>query len=214
MPEKQFRDFVVMKESTDDGGEAIAAISTSTVDRDKEVLNPAGADFTNYLRNPTVLWAHDYSGTPVGKALWVKSGIKYVKAKWRWAKTEKAREIKQLWEGGFLNAVSVGFIPTESHEPLPAEIRTRPELADARRIIDKWELLEFSIVPVPANPDALAAAVDNLHISTATQKELGLVEGTSRGPVKRLEPVKIKRLPSPVQTARMVIAKLRGKIYL
>ncbi|MHC4564073.1 MAG: hypothetical protein ACYS8X_15050, partial [Planctomycetota bacterium] len=66
-----------------------------------------------------------------------------------------------------------GFISKESHEPTPDDIKKRAELAEARRIIDKWELLEFSIVPVPANPEALAG-IKELNISEATQKELGI----------------------------------------
>jgi hypothetical protein len=76
-----------------------------------------------------------------------------------------------------LNAVSVGFISKESHEPTPDDIKKRAELAEARRIIDKWELLEFSIVPVPANPEALAG-IKELGISEATQKELGIESTT------------------------------------
>ena len=179
MPEqKQFRQFVVTKESTDEDNTAIAAISTDTIDRDKEVMLPKGVDFENYNKNPVVLWAHDYSGTPVGKAQWVKQGRKYIKAKWEWADTEKAQEIKQLWEGGFLNAVSVGFEIIKSHEPTPDEIKKNPEWSTVRRVIDEWDLWEFSIVPVPANPDALVAAVKELKISEATQKELGIEEKT------------------------------------
>lgn len=174
MPEqKQFREYIVTKETTDEENTATAAISTDTIDRDREVLLPKGAELENFQKNPVVLWAHDYSGTPVGIAKWVKAGRKYIKAMWKWAKTEKAQEIKQLWEGGFLNAVSVGFISKESHEPSPSDIKKTPELAEARRIIDKWELLEFSIVPVPANPEALAG-IKELKISEETQKELGI----------------------------------------
>lgn len=178
MPDKQFRQFIATKEATDENDTAIAAISTDTIDRDKEVMLPKGVDFDNFNKNPVVLWVHDYSGTPVGSAQWVKQGRKYIKAKWRWAETEKAKEIRQLWDGGFLNAISVGFIVNKSHEPTPAEIKRNPEWADVRRIIDEWELLEFSIVPVPANPDALAS-IKELNISDTTKKELGIEEGVT-----------------------------------
>lgn len=173
MTDKQFRIFIATKESTDEDNTAIAAISTDAIDRDKEVMLPKGVDFENFNKNPVVLWAHDYSGTPVGKAQWVKQGRKYIKAKWEWADTDKAKEIKQLWEGGFLNAISVGFIISKSHEPTPEEIKKNPEWVEVRSVIDEWELLEFSIVPVPANPEALAG-IKELNISEATQKELGI----------------------------------------
>ena len=174
-PKKQFRQFIATKESTDDDNTAIAAISTDGIDRDKEVLLPKGVDFDNYNKNPVVLWAHDYSSTPVGKSQWIKQGRKYIKAKWEWADTAKAQEIKQLWDGGFLSAVSVGFIASKGHEPTPDEIKKNPAWAEVRWVVDEWELLEFSIVPVPANPEALAG-IKALDISEATQKELGIEE--------------------------------------
>jgi HK97 family phage prohead protease len=177
MPEKQFRQFTVTKENTDEDNTAIAAISTDGIDRDKEVLLPKGVDFENYNKNPVVLWAHNYSETPVGKSQWVKQGRKKIKAKWEWADTDKAKEIKQLWDGGFLNAVSVGFIANKGHEPTPEEIKKNPDWAEVRWVVDEWELLEFSIVPVPANPEALAG-IKELKISEATQKELGIDDKT------------------------------------
>ncbi|KKN58284.1 hypothetical protein LCGC14_0553640 [marine sediment metagenome] len=176
MKPKQFRECIAEKQKAEEDNSAIAWISTDSIDRDKEVLLPKGVDFDSFNKNPVVLWAHDYSGTPVGKAQWVKQGRKYIKAKWEWAETDKAQEIKQLWDGGFLSAISVGFISKKSHEPTPDEIKKKPDWANVYRIIDEWELLEFSIVPVPANPDALVAAVKELKISEATQKELGIEE--------------------------------------
>ena len=243
MPEqKQFREFVAEKQKAEEENSAIAWISTDSIDRDKEVLMPKGIKSENYYKNPVVLWAHDYSGTPVGKAQWVKQGRKYIKAKWEWADTEKAQEIKQLWDGGFLNAVSVGFISTKTHEPTPDDIKKKPEWADVRRVIDEWELLEFSIVPVPANPDALVAAVKELKISEATQKELGIEEKTIEieTPEKTedtstnnaevdivvkepiiIVPSRVVRRPrivrrpiDPKQVTIIAVNKLRGRVYM
>ena len=46
-----------------------AVISTDIVDREREVLLPNGAEFEHFLKNPVVLWAHDYKQPPVGRAL-------------------------------------------------------------------------------------------------------------------------------------------------
>ena len=186
MPDKQFRQFIATKEKTEEENTAIAAISTDAIDRDKEVILPKGVDFENYNKNPVVLWAHTYNEPPIGKAQWVKQGRKYIKAKWEWADTVKAQEIKQLWDGGFLNAVSVGFIANKSHEPTPAEIKKNPEWSTVYKIVDEWELLEFSIVPVPANPEALAG-IKKLNLSEATQKELGVEENTTVFEEKEVE---------------------------
>jgi len=150
-------------------------ISTGDVDRDKEILLPKGADLTHYKANPQVLWAHNYSTPPIGRAAWVKKKAEGLLAKTIYATTSFAEEIWQLVRGGFLPARSVGFIPLESHEPDEKEIRKYPERADARRIIDKWELLEYSVVPVPSNRQALQQAMaKGLNLSEDTQEALGI----------------------------------------
>ncbi len=142
-----------------------AVISTSAVDRDREVLVPKGIQTERFEENPVVLWAHDSGSPPIGKALWVKVKGQKILAKVQFATTEFAEEIWQLFKGGFLKAFSVGFIPHEGHSPTPKEIVKNPEWAEARFVIDKWELLEFSPVPIPSNPQALAQAIKSKSIT-------------------------------------------------
>ncbi len=147
-------------------GTMVASISTDTVDRMGEVLDPKGVDLTNYKKNPVVLWAHDYSVPPIAKALWVKrDGNSGVISKMEFAKTAFAQEIFQLYVGGFMKAFSVGFIPKDYVE---GDGKKSPRLT-----FTQWEMLEYSAVPVPANPDALALAIKKGYkISPETQKFL------------------------------------------
>ena len=132
-----------------------AFISTDAVDRMREVLDPAGVDLRNYKKNPVVLWAHSYETPPIGKALWVKREGNGIVSKVKFANTPFAQEIFQLYKEGFLKAFSVGFIPTK------AEVGKDDEYDDPkkpRRIFRNWEMLEYSAVPVPANPEAISLA--------------------------------------------------------
>ena len=147
----------------------IATISTGIVDRDNEVLDPKGVELENFAKNPVVPWSHDTWSPPIGKAQWVKKGRKRITAKVKFALTERAEEVWQLFKGGFLKAFSVGYMPKKGHRPEPDEIKANPDLAEARYIYDKWELLEFSPVTVPANPEALATAVKNKNISLSKE---------------------------------------------
>lgn len=119
-----------------------AVISTGAVDRDGEIVMPEGVDIANYLRNPVVLFAHRYHEPPVAKAEAVWREDNAIVARFRFPDEgtyDFADTVRRLWSSGFLNAVSVGFIPRERDG----------------NVITKWELLEFSIVPVPANQEAL-----------------------------------------------------------
>ena len=63
--------------------------------------------------------------------------------------SERIDEIRKLVEAGILRAVSVGFLPVE----LRATTKTEPG-----ELYVKQELIETSLVSVPANPNALAIA--------------------------------------------------------
>lgn len=128
-----------------------AAISTDTVDRMGEVLDPRGIDIKNYTKNPVVLFAHDYSQPPIGKAMWVRRDGQMIISKVKFASTAFAQEIFQLYKEGIMKAFSVGFVPKDYVE---GDGKKSPRLT-----YTKWELLEYSAVPVPANPDAIALAL-------------------------------------------------------
>lgn len=124
-------------------------ISTAAVDRDGDTIDPKGWDLGSYSKNPVVLWAHDYSSPPVGKAINIKSTEHGLQADVEFLPQGMdpfADKIHDMCKAGFLNATSVGFRGMEYDE------------ASGRKGYDfkKQELLEFSIVPVPCNPEALA----------------------------------------------------------
>lgn len=136
-------------------------ISTGSVDRDNDTINPAGWNLAAFKSNPVVLWAHNASLPPIGKAIDIGTRgagrNKRLVATAQFATAtqhELADTVFQLIVGGFLNATSVGFQPTEA------------EWNDERGGVDflKQDLHEFSIVPVPANPDAVMTAAKEAGI--------------------------------------------------
>ena len=123
-------------------------ISTGSVDRDNDTVNPAGWRLENYRRSPVVLFAHDYRALPVARAseIGVVGGQLCAVAEFVPAAIYPfAKQVLDMLRAGFLNAVSVGFRPLKY-------------VQNAQRggfdFIEQ-ELLEFSVVPVPANPEAL-----------------------------------------------------------
>ena len=179
----------------------VAIISTGTLDRDNEILRPRGVNLDNFVKNPVVPWSHDAGSPPIAKAIWVRKGTKRLMAKIKFAVTDRAEEVWQLFKQGFLNAFSVGFRPTKGHRPTPDEIKASPDLADARWIYDEWELLEFSPVTIPSNPEALAQAVKankialssdvcrTLDIESEEEEEFELIEIPVSIPVSEIKSV-------------------------
>jgi HK97 family phage prohead protease len=197
---------VVKAEPNDEERSTTELINTPAVDRDKEILVPRGADLSHYQSNPQVLWAHNYQQPPIGRAAWVKKKTEGLLAKTIYAATAFADEVWTLVKGGFLPGRSVGFIPLEAHEPDEKEIRKYPERAEARRIIDKWELLEYSVVPVPSNRQALQQAIaKGLNLSEDLAEQLGVPEEGSELEEMEPDPTRVVKLYHRVEdTGRRV----------
>ena len=130
--------------------EPALTISTAAPDRDGDRVIPEGGDLTAYRRNPTVLWAHLHSDLPIGACtgLEVLPGAG-LRMRFRWLAGDPfAERVRNAWEQGIVRAASIGFL---SHRSTRNEFGGLDHLA--------WELVEVSLVPVPAN----AEAVRTLH---------------------------------------------------
>lgn len=152
-----------------DADSFIAVASTATVDRHGESISQDGWELNKFKKNPVILWGHDHSEPAIGTAskVWVEGEGKRAKLMANIKLhdvTEKARAIKSLVEQGILKTLSVGFRPLE-------------DMVD--NTFPKQELLEISVVNVPANPDAQMLAYKSLKqdgVSGDTMKELGIAD--------------------------------------
>jgi HK97 family phage prohead protease len=133
----------IIEKATDAKTYSVLA-STAAIDRQGDSIDQAGWDVSDYKKNPVVLWAHDYSLPPIAKGVNINpNDTRGLVLDFQFADTVFAQEIKTLVDGGFLSASSVGFMPMERNG----------------NIITKSVLLEVSLVPVPANQEALMLAV-------------------------------------------------------
>lgn len=134
-----------------DGG-LVAVASTNSIDRHGEVVDNNGWDIKAYKKNPLILWAHDHSVPAIGLSAktWVEGTGKKAQLMINPVfhdVTEQAKALKTLVEMGVLKALSVGFKPLESPDGVT---------------FTKNELLEVSLVNVPANADAQMMAYKSL----------------------------------------------------
>ena len=135
-----------------DGAVIEFVASDATCDRYEEIIEPTGWELENYRKNPVFLNAHRNGDvmSVLGRALIteVRDGCLVQRVEFAVNANPVAKVAYDLYRGGFLRAVSVGFIP-KVWENGKAESGFR------RRYI-RQELVEVSAVGVPANPNALA----------------------------------------------------------
>jgi HK97 family phage prohead protease len=135
-------------------------LSDETPDRMDDVILSDGWDLREFKKNPIALFGHN-SAFPIGKWANVRVENKQLRGHLELAKegtSPRIDEIRRLIEAGILRAVSVGFRPKE---------RNDREGTDWGSVYTKCELIETSVVAVPANPNALAVA-KSLGISSET----------------------------------------------
>jgi HK97 family phage prohead protease len=127
--------------------------STFDLDRFSERIDPEGWDYSHYLKNPVVEWAHRYDIPAIGRADGLTADEKGLHGSivfndkdydpFGWAIGERVK-------AGVIRAGSVGF------RILEIELPSKEDGKDGTALIfRKQELLEFSICNVPANPFAL-----------------------------------------------------------
>jgi len=154
----EFSDFIAKTKAATDSGTFRVIISTAAPDRQGDSVDQNLWDLSNYLNNPVVLWAHDYYSLPIGVATKIEkqnvAGADVLVAEGKFAPADAnpfAQQVRALYDAGIVRATSVGFIPNSARMDGKSD--------------QGHELLEFSFVPVPANPQAL---------SLSQAKELGL----------------------------------------
>jgi HK97 family phage prohead protease len=133
-------------------------ISSENVDRYGDIIFLDGWDLKAYKVNPVVLWAHDRSGPPIARAVKV----------WKDQETRTLKSTAEFPEKGIYPLADLTFDLTLAGFIHASSVGMRPKKADwakeeprkSQYGIDFFEseLLEWSLVPVPANADALIEA--------------------------------------------------------
>jgi HK97 family phage prohead protease len=132
-------------------------INTGAVDRDRDRVLPQGVKLDNYMKNPVVQWGHNYRDpwATVGETLNLEISDGGIVADFSLrqpaSESDPMHVIRLLWEQGLIRTASVGFDPLEWEENEAGGYD-----------FTAWELLEWSLVPVPANQEALRLAVKGL----------------------------------------------------
>lgn len=155
---KQIASEPVEKVSGKDGNSIFRFVaSDEKPDRVGDIVTVDGWNTEAWEKNAQILYGHDHRGLPVGKGLGVHKSQrpKQLKIDVAFA-SEKTypfgATVGKMVEEGFLKASSVGFIPIKA-EPVDPD----DDSWFAPQKFLEQELLELSIVTVPANPRALVS---------------------------------------------------------
>ena len=184
-PYQEQRRVMVVAEArqAEDGSAHRMVIAANETSRNGDELNLRGISFKNYRKNPVVLWAHDsYQGIPIAKTLKIGHDDQgRIVADFEFnSGDEFAARVENAWNGGFIRAASIRYMPTKV-------VEVRNEAGEVERFrVEESELLEWSLVPVPADPDSVRAAA----------RALGLPAEIFRG--LEPEPEESEPLPDPV----------------
>lgn len=140
-----------------DSREVTFIASDESVDRMGDIIRVSGWDLKHFKNNPVLLFGHKSSELPLGRVneIWIDGTKLMAKAEFATEDMNpKAEQVLRMVKAGFLNATSVGFRPTK----MPNDIKDPTTNSWCGYEFVGQDLYELSVVPVPANPAALAVS--------------------------------------------------------
>jgi HK97 family phage prohead protease len=136
-------------------------ISTKATDRAGDVVNPEGWVLDNFLKNPVVVANHDYSiQSIIGKAISLEVTPEGLVATTQFHDKGLGALAFDLVSNDMARAWSVGFKAIQGEPVKDTQGRNTGGMK-----YTKQELLEYSLVAVPMNPEAVTACVQRGLVS-------------------------------------------------
>lgn len=197
-------------------------ITDETVDRYGDIVRAAGLDVTGYQKNPTILYIHEHRQLPVGKT--IKLEFDAQAKKWvawglfmddRVDTTGVAKSVFNMASNGFLPGCSIGFMPKKINYP-NAQDRVTMGLGDWGVEILESDLLEWSPVTIPANPNAIQEGINGGLIKRKDLQSLVDADLFSRdvfAQVKDIAAVVTAPAPDVTPTPQVPAADFEAAVY-
>jgi HK97 family phage prohead protease len=179
-----------------DGGRIL--INTGNPDRARDRVLPLGARVENYLKNPVVQWGHNYFDpwATIGRTVKLEMTDQGIVSEFELRpaanEVDPQNIVRLLWEGNWVRTASIGFNPLNG-------------AANSNGGVDytEWELLEWSLVPIPMNQDALRLAVKSAKLRPMARRII---------PVERAGRVLSKTNEQKLRDAHAAIGEVLGQI--
>lgn len=170
--ELQKKIYTTIKQASNDADRTVQfVISDETPDRDGDIIMVDGWDFASFLKNPVCMGFHEYDTYPFGKWTRIEKDMRSIPRRVIGTLkfptiqemcptgdvSEHAKNVEMAYnmvKNGYLNAVSVGCY-YKTAEPRTDYPEGTPDWMRGRKVT-KSELIEVSLVPIPANSNALS----------------------------------------------------------
>ena len=189
---KKVYTMAIMKDLDTENRQVKWVISTGNLDRDSDRLSPAGCKYENYDKNPVVLVDHKWStDSIVARNINIEIIENEIIATSQFPPVGElplSDEIFKKIENKLINSVSVGF-QTQEYE----------KNQEGGYNITSWELLEYSFVAIPANPEAL-------------RKDKKEVAGVDEAKVQELISAAIAPLEEKITTLETQVADITAAL--
>jgi hypothetical protein len=145
-----------------DKGTGIFRISGPKTDRYGDTVQPKGMDNEEFRKTPVILFGHNDENPPIGKSMGEEpedDGV-YSLAQFDLKNDPDGfnKKVFGQYVDGFMTAVSIRFVP-KAYDKIMKTVTVddvEKEVWTGGFDFKEWELLEYSAVPIPAYPDALA----------------------------------------------------------
>ena len=165
-----------------------AVISTGDIARDDAIIDPEGWDFSNYDRNPVVLWMHNDGAMPFARTVDRIAGANELIATAEFDMEDPmGATVFRKIAAGFVNATSVRWLPKRT------ELITEGKGKGERQVLifREQELLEWSFVTIPADPKALIMRAEGGEFSARDYITERIAEAFARDS----DPIPVETLP-------------------
>ena len=184
-----------LREVDSDKSRVKAVISTGDIARDDAIIDPEGWDFSNYDRNPVVLWMHNDSAMPFARTVDRIATPNELMATAEFDMEDPmGATIFRKIEAGFINATSVRWLPKRT------ELITEGKGDGERQVLifREQELLEWSFVTIPADPKALIMRAEGGEFGVREYVEQQIAEAFKRTPPEPEPPIDGEPALTPV----------------
>lgn len=201
-----------------------AGISSGARARDGFILEQRGLEFDRYRENPVVLYAHDDAGMfgdsralPIARSAdesFIEDRDMTTAVAHFDMEDEFARAVLGKIDRKLINATSIRWIPLE-HRIDRIKRHEDSDQTEPVIVFVRSEVLEWSFVPIPADPNAIIQRADGGRMEFCADEACRLLSGDTKPPTRADTPADLDPLSlvDVVEAAHTLISRRSDAVF-